>query len=61
MPAGSCLFYWYPLPMQDDEFEWDDAKAKANLRKHKISFRAASRVFEDAFALIEQDADEDHG
>ena len=47
--------------MQDDEFEWDDAKAKANLRKHKISFRAASRVFEDAFALIEQDLDEGQG
>jgi uncharacterized protein len=37
------------------EFEWDDAKAEANLRKHKISFRAATRVFDDLFALVEQD------
>jgi uncharacterized DUF497 family protein len=47
--------------MQADDFEWDDAKAKANLRKHKISFRAASRVFDDPFALIEQALDDDYG
>jgi len=41
--------------MRSDEFEWDDAKAEANLRKHRISFRTASRVFDDVFALIEQD------
>jgi uncharacterized DUF497 family protein len=46
--------------MQSDEFEWDDAKAEANLRKHKISFRAASRVFDDALVLIEQDFTEDY-
>ncbi|MGH6816147.1 MAG: BrnT family toxin [Hyphomicrobiaceae bacterium] len=40
--------------MENDEFEWDDIKAEANLRKHKISFRAASRVFEDA--LTERDS-----
>ena len=40
--------------MQSDEFEWDDAKAEANLRKHMISFRAASRVFDDPLVLIEQ-------
>jgi hypothetical protein len=47
--------------MQSDDFEWDDAKARANLEKHKISFRAASRVFEDPLALIEQDFDDDYG
>jgi uncharacterized DUF497 family protein len=47
--------------VESDDFEWDDAKAAANLRKHKISFRAASRVFDDPFALIEQDLEEDHG
>jgi uncharacterized protein len=46
--------------MQSDEFEWDDAKAEANLRKHKISFRAASRVFDDALVLIERDLTEDY-
>jgi uncharacterized DUF497 family protein len=47
--------------MQSDEFEWDDAKAEANLKKHKISFRAASRVFDDPLVLIEQDLAEDYG
>ena len=46
--------------MQNDEFEWDDAKAAANLRKHKIGFRAAARVFDDPFVLIEQDLSEDY-
>lgn len=44
-----------------DEFEWDQAKAEANLRKHKIGFRAASRVFDDPLVLIEQDVSEDYG
>ena len=47
--------------MGSDEFEWDDAKAKANLKKHKISFREARRVFDDPFAIIEQDFAEDYG
>jgi uncharacterized DUF497 family protein len=47
--------------MQNDEFEWDDAKAEANLRKHKISFRAAARVFDDVFVLVAQDLSEDYG
>jgi uncharacterized DUF497 family protein len=36
------------------EFEWDDAKAATNLRKHKISFQVATRVFDDLFALVER-------
>jgi len=47
--------------MESAEFEWDDAKAEANLTKHKISFRAASRVFGDSFVLIEEDLSEDYG
>ncbi len=43
------------------DFEWDDAKAEANLRKHKISFRAAGRVFDDPLVLVEQDFSEDYG
>jgi uncharacterized DUF497 family protein len=35
-------------------FEWDRAKAAANLRKHGISFDVALRVFADPFALTEQ-------
>jgi hypothetical protein len=33
--------------MQDDEFEWDDAKAAANYAKHRVRFETASRVFND--------------
>ena len=37
------------------EFEWDEAKAISNQRKHGISFEYAIHVFEDPFALVEQD------
>ncbi|EQD74882.1 protein containing DUF497 [mine drainage metagenome] len=36
-------------------FEWDPAKAASNLRKHRISFEVAIRVFADPFALVKQD------
>jgi uncharacterized DUF497 family protein len=45
--------------MRDDEFEWDDLKAEANLKKHGISFREARRVFDDIFALVEEDRSAD--
>ena len=37
------------------EFEWNDDKAAANLAKHGVSFQAACRVFDDAFALDFED------
>ncbi|HEV7763620.1 MAG TPA: BrnT family toxin [Thermoanaerobaculia bacterium] len=33
------------------QFEWDPAKARANERKHGVSFGEASTVFRDAYAL----------
>jgi uncharacterized protein len=36
-------------------FEWDPIKARANERKHGISFAIALHVFEDPDALVEQD------
>jgi len=33
------------------DFEWDDDKAKTNLRKHQVSFAEASTVFADALSL----------
>jgi uncharacterized DUF497 family protein len=36
-------------------FEWDTAKAKANLKKHRVSFETAARVFADPFAVTTQD------
>ncbi len=43
----------------DYNFEWDPAKAKENLRKHKVTFERASQVFLDAFMLSVED--EEHG
>ncbi|MFT7724339.1 MAG: BrnT family toxin [Roseateles sp.] len=40
------------------DFEWDPAKAAANLRKHRISFEEAKTVFYDEFAI--QFFDEEH-
>ena len=37
--------------MNDDDFEWDDAKAAENYAKHGIDFEDARRVFKDAFAV----------
>lgn len=39
-------------------FEWDLAKASANLRKHQVSFEEAKSVFYDEFAV--QFFDEEH-
>ena len=38
-------------------FEWDDAKAAANLRKHGVSFDEATEVFGDPYALVDRDAE----
>jgi uncharacterized DUF497 family protein len=49
------------ITWKSEEFEWDDDKAEANLRRRKISFQAASRVFDDPLVLLEQDFSEDYG
>ena len=36
-------------------FEWDEAKAKSNARKHGVRFEDAMLVFADPYALSEQD------
>jgi uncharacterized protein len=38
-------------------FEWDDAKAKSNLRKHEVSFEDAVTVFDDPMAVTRDDPD----
>lgn len=43
--------------MQDDRFEWDDRKARANLIKHEVSFEAGRLVFDDPNCLEERDDD----
>ncbi len=37
------------------ELEWDEAKAKANLAKHGVTFETARHVFKDMFALDEEE------
>jgi uncharacterized DUF497 family protein len=37
------------------QFEWDPAKEKINISKHKISFQEAQSVFHDPFARIIDD------
>lgn len=36
-------------------FEWDEAKSKSNLRKHRVSFETAMLAFKDPNSLTEQD------
>ena len=40
------------------KFQWDSAKAVANLKKHRVSFEEAKSVFYDEFAI--QYFDEEH-
>lgn len=47
--------------MQNDDFEWDDAKAARNLREHGVSFETACRVFNDVFAFDREDRRERYG
>ena len=41
--------------MQDERFEWDDAKADRNRRKHGITFDEARSVFDDPAAIDDID------
>jgi uncharacterized DUF497 family protein len=41
-------------------FEWDPAKRRANLRKHKIDFADAARIF-DGLTVEEVDDSMDYG
>jgi uncharacterized protein len=44
--------------MRDDEFEWDDRKAKRNERRHGVTFELARLVFDDPNAVDRLDLDE---
>lgn len=43
------------------QFEWDDAKADANERKHGVAFERAKLAFADPFATVVLDDREDYG
>jgi uncharacterized DUF497 family protein len=42
-------------------FQWDRAKAKANLRRHGVSFDLAKTVFKDPFAIERLDDRQAYG
>jgi uncharacterized protein len=44
--------------MRDDEFEWDNRKAKRNERQHGVTFELARLVFDDPNAIDRLDLDE---
>jgi uncharacterized protein len=41
--------------MADNIFEWDDAKAETNYRKHGVDFETATEIFADPFAIEDYD------
>ncbi len=41
--------------VERDDFEWDDAKADANVVKHGVTFEEACTVFEDLDYLLNVD------
>lgn len=42
-------------------FEWDPAKAQANLRKHGVSFESACEVFLDPLLVVKDAGDRNTG
>src|SRR6516162_1586612 len=47
-PGSGTLPVGVPMSL---EFEWDEDKAKGNLKKHGVSFEEASSIFGDPLAL----------
>jgi hypothetical protein len=45
----------------ENRFEWDDAKAEANFRKHGVHFDAATEAFRDLFGVEDVDTSMDYG
>lgn len=43
--------------MSDLRIEWDESKARTNLRKHGVSFDEAETAFSDDYALLLPDPD----
>lgn len=43
------------------EFEWDNTKARENLRKHGVKFEQATLAFRDTLGIEWMDDSEDYG
>ena len=50
------FFTGSPYIMQNDNFEWVDAKAARNLHDHDVSFEVARFAFNDMFAFDRADS-----
>lgn len=63
LPAVRAAWYERVVNGRSYEFEWDEAKAAANERKHDVTFELASSIFYDARLLtvadIEHSEDEE--
>jgi len=42
------------------QFEWNDAKALENTKKHRVSFEQAQQVFDDPHAVPFEDLEHSH-
>lgn len=42
------------------DFEWNEEKARVNLKKHGVSFQDAAEVFGDEFSSCVSDPDHSH-
>ena len=42
------------------KFEWDEAKAASNLKKHQVSFEEAKSIFFDEFGIQFYDEENSH-
>jgi uncharacterized protein len=47
--------------MRHERYEWDDRKARTNLRDHGVSFENAVQVFDDPLAVDDIDMSMDYG
>ena len=47
IPVASLRICSYTIVVGGIRFEWDEAKSRANQRKHGVSFQQASLVFRD--------------
>jgi uncharacterized protein len=47
--------------MNGVRFAWDETKARANIRKHGVSFEEATTVFADENARLKHDPDHSEG
>ena len=57
LESGTGIPY---LKMEDDAFEWDDAKAAENWRRHGVSFQQGAKALRDPFAVEWIDDREDY-